>query len=482
VRGRVAAILPYPYNHCLPAIMSRACVLLVLLLQLDWILAYDDDGLAIGAVDSTALYYYLAYFIGLYVIMAVMDWVGVADSYVKALGDVAFASFQKHKGPLVTVDEQIAAAGGSLLEQVASTIQDIECLLPTRSAGINAPSRGHGVARGRDASASSAGQQKPGHLSLCCQSAPDEPYSDEFFASLLTRTTYYGISTSGLLQEALLFMCNHNTILSTFMSIRGAPFSRHAKRVAFLVQNCVVFFFSVVITAAFKTESVYSIIFNIFVVAPFSLLVHETMYYTLACPCLARCHHSSFCCICVKTFQCMGRLIAYPMVLIGIALLVLASVLSVSHHAGALVAKFAFSVHLETAALELFFTLLAFWSAEVTVSLQLCGCLQIFQLGKVVHDKIAYLGLQESRDYVVSRKNLLVVSAVVTRLVGHQDPSHHQQHGAEVFGIKGQSDSASTAPSYHPTKAVASEPPPFARTTTAASVSAAPAIAQQLPP
>ncbi len=154
-----------------------------------------------------------------------------------------------------------------------------------------------------------------------------------------------------------------------FLSTRGHPYTRRARRTCFMLQNAIAFFLSVIVLHQnFGPKT--SLAFNILVISPITLCINSFFYY-INCPCLqskkTRCN----------TFWInFSRVISYPIAWIGIAVLFAASCYfqdRLDPYGKHSLAKFVYSCHVVSTLANTLYIFLLFFTGREYFRVILCG-------------------------------------------------------------------------------------------------------------
>ena len=250
------------------------------------------------------------------------------------------------------------------------------------------------------------------HYCVCGGSFVGEEYNPLFLLKLLSADSYFGIAdglvcccccATSMMGDFFFYLFNHHTILSMLFASKQNVFSRGERRIAFYVQNCLAFFFSILVVS-YTTSALQKAVINVLVITPISLLVNTSYYYLLACPCLIREWDWACSQWCASWCEKFGKVIAYPFTLVAVGLLLAAAALSQSD-GGTAVSKYAYQVHVTSIFVDLIMATFKFRRNRFT-SFKFCS-IPVFEIGNWFKEQVAIFELKPDENFAITKGFLI---------------------------------------------------------------------------
>ena len=166
----------------------------------------------------------------------------------------------------------------------------------------------------------------------------------------------FGFFAPGQLEDLLLHLFNNHTYLACIVCAKKSSFSRNKRRIAFTIQQSIVFFFTAVnfslITAGLPLWSAYVI--NLLAVAPIAPIMNAITTQLLVCPFLEdedyRKNHPRL----TKVVESAGFTIAVCFMITGLGSLLVASLFSTGDNQSGIILQYFLTVHLYGFFLEIY--------------------------------------------------------------------------------------------------------------------------------
>lgn len=185
-------------------------------------------------------------------------------------------------------------------------------------------------------------------------------------------------------------MNNHN-LFGMFLTVRGHPFSRADRRLAFFCQCCLALWIAVMFRQS-SLNSVQQAAVKLFFISPMAVMINKYIYYMLSCPCLRNMkeHGGSrkYFAMCCEGF---GKFAVLPSLALYLTALVVAAIYTPEQEEAPalLIAKFAYSIIIVTAFYECVYAYKHFITGRWYWELRICN-ICVFTLGKFFHEKIQH--------------------------------------------------------------------------------------------
>jgi hypothetical protein len=350
-------------------------------------MANDDVG-ANTSGDQFWIYsaIYVAYFCGLIFVSVLLDRCGSFDHTMAKLGQSAHSAFMKYEYPKLNknYNEPEKVPGCCSNKKVA----------PAPTSPNDKPEVDHSL--------------KAYFVTWCFgKEVVEMEYNPLFVKKLLSMSAYWGINDGmvgcwkwqhGILADYVFVVFNQHKFLSLFCASKRSRLGRKEMRHAFLVQHCLAFFFAALLAGTLDNGFA-RIMVNIFVVIPICLIVNKLYIFLLTCPCLIREYQWCCCQIIADWLMKVGRIVAFPFVLVAICCLFLAAAFTVGDDYGA-VAEYAYQVHCMSIVEEL--VLLSFMFRYNTYTEIKVFGITVFEFGTWFKEQVEIFDLSEEKgDYTV---------------------------------------------------------------------------------
>ena len=226
---------------------------------------YDDDNYS--KAQGYGLGYACAYFLGLVFVVYCLDVSGYYDKHVKTLSEYAFRSHESNKRAVERISEEYQSAkmGSGKLKRLSITKEKRENIISESNKEVKAEVQEILKKNSCDIYGCIV-TLFTCWFSYCCNCKrllwiDDDPWTADFTASLLEGKSFYGCNDDvlpgglllsktsgwnpfgfdlrlplGLFEDFLFNFYNTDHIAAMFLSTRGHPVSRRARRAAFLIQ------------------------------------------------------------------------------------------------------------------------------------------------------------------------------------------------------------------------------------------------------
>jgi hypothetical protein len=92
---------------------------------------------------------------------------------------------------------------------------------------------------------------------------------------------------AGVVEDLVVFACNHHTLLSGVYAVDGAAVDHTGKRLMYIAQNCIAFFMSAVSGSVFDYLSLspkVNIVFDLVVTTPATIAMAKVIEALYTCP------------------------------------------------------------------------------------------------------------------------------------------------------------------------------------------------------
>jgi len=355
-------------------------------------MAGDDD----SDIDGTNIWVYtgiyIAYFCGIILLSVIVDRCGFADKTMTKLGQGAHSSFMKYEYPKLNknYDEPEKEPGCcSNKKKIAPAPTGSEDEFVDHSCRAYCMSWFFG------------------------KKIAEVEYNPLFVKKLLTDSAYWGIEEGmvgfwkyqqAILADYVFLVYNTHALISLFCASKRSRLGRKERRHAFIVQHCLAFFLTAALQSSFD-DAVSRTLVNVFVVIPVCLLVNSLYLFLLTCPCLIR-EYEWCCCQIIADFMMkLGRIVAFPFVLVAICLLLAAAVFTTGDNFGSVI-RYAYEVHCLSIVQELVMISFKF-RYDKYIQYKFFG-ITVFELGTWFKEQCEIFELsEENGDYNVVVTNWL---------------------------------------------------------------------------
>lgn len=170
----------------------------------------------------------------------------------------------------------------------------------------------------------------------------------------------------GALEDFLFYLFNNHTLLSCICALKRSIFSRNKRRIAFTMENSLAFFL-----VAFNTSLItvgmsnsLAVLINLFIISPTCTLYNALFHDLLMCPCIQEPEFRKRNPKATELLECMALAVAYPLMILGLLLLVLAAIFSVAPNRAGILATYVVQVQLYGAVIQLLKAVLHFITAD----------------------------------------------------------------------------------------------------------------------
>ncbi len=357
---------------------------------------------------------FIAYFLGCFVLLTLLDYSKIGKNIVRQLHDSAYSS--NKFTPLMTHDELHSHVENSSLilnkskakmvfNKLKAKDYEISKLLEDE-ARLNALLAEHESSK----TMSSAKQTKL--------------YSAGFYAYIDQRRTFLGCQSllcpngqlpilcntmlklqESVIEDFIVFLCNNHSVLNCIYSCDGAPVDRTGNRLIYITQNCLAFFSSAVSGSVFDyigLSNRANIVFDILVTTPVTIAMAKVMKVLYVCPIGFSVEYQVANPRIVTIVRWLGKLAIIPIVTAISVLLVLSAIFSRGYDTTFIIVYFFLQVQLYGFFLELIFSGLMFLSTvymRVTIDLSFRSII-LLEIGRRYAEMIHHKGLLvEGKDY-----------------------------------------------------------------------------------
>ncbi len=209
----------------------------------------------------------------------------------------------------------------------------------------------------------------------------------------------------GLLEDFVLFLCNHNTFFNCLFTIKGGKISRSGNRFIYILSNCIAFFLNCISGSVlnYLEISIYgTIAFDIIVISPSTLIVSNIVEQLYSCPIAESEAFQSRYPTLGNKLRYIGRFMILPFMVASFALLILSAIFSKGADSVNIIGMFILQVQMQAFVLEMILTIMLFvpnyhWKFSVYTPL---GDIELIEIGRRYMESILLQGLQEGKDYI----------------------------------------------------------------------------------
>lgn len=178
---------------------------------------------------------------------------------------------------------------------------------------------------------------------------------------------------AGVMEDFLLYIFNNHTLLSCICALKKSIFSRNKRRIAFTMEHSLAFFL-----VAFNTSLVsagmsphLAVLINLFVISPSSSLYNAFFHDLLTCPCIQEPSYRKQNPSLTALLEYIGLAIAFPLMIGGLALLVLAALFTVAKTRGGILLVYVLQVQLYGAVMQLLKAIAHFITPEYHLAIHI---------------------------------------------------------------------------------------------------------------
>jgi len=365
---------------------------LIFLSIISSVLCNNDDGENMGSYIGT---YLAVLVIALPFISHVLDCFGVANGIVYRLGDKAHYNFMKQLLVTREIDKhkhEDATFNQGEYAPNEAVVTSEEAAQIKKRATVHIESE----------------KDCCGNEKRCCgQKTQVHEYDPNFTLSLLNQRTYYDTyndvktdscccQPSSLYSDCLFYFLNNHSIVGMFAALKGHPFSRYERRMAFIVRHGLAF----LICIAFSQLSLSTplkVVLNTLVVTPLMAFVNQSYYILMACPCLQG-EHTSCLTNCFKCVEGGSFFFAHFCCLISIIWVIVAGVITYDNDHYATLGKYVYQVLAFGLGLEVILLYLSFFSSTFCVEFKLFGYV-FYTISDWFSEKCKYEDLERQKTH-----------------------------------------------------------------------------------
>lgn len=371
-----------------------------------------------GSDTWTLFGYYCAYFVGILVVMLIVDRVTCLDPLVTSLGNNGQISFLKYERKYLLkkkgkVEEIPDPNAGHHKESCCSCKKNDLKVAPEDAIKESVA---------KDKKKRGIGYYMCCLCNLTCYiffgDDDCEDWNPLYVKKLLTKQAYYGIPddkmcctwccccTGGIWADFVFYLMNHHTVVSMMACSKQNAFSRGERRVAFFVQHTMAFLFASLVVYANVTP-LQAVMINVFVITPITLVINTMYYYMLACPCLIHEWQWAISAWCANLLDSFGKCIAYPLAVVAIVFLLGSALINALAQGGQLdaVVRYSYQVHLVSIFVDLFMALILFRKDTYT-QYKVLGVV-VLSTGTWFKEQCDIFDLKESEHYTVHNRTFL---------------------------------------------------------------------------
>jgi len=258
------------------------------------------------------------YFIGIEILFALLDMVGIFDATMFRLTESAYESwlverqYRKDLQALMPIAIGVDAAEGEGAANEERSVDEEQQQVEARptiviTKELKESLRSEAYNKIVSASTRPLSPPRPTFCkrlwwTLCDSSELGEDYEEEFLKDITQGDAYSGCRdvlcpgglnipltstrlSRGMVEDFVFFIANNNMLLGQFMSTRGVRYSRFNKRISYYAVCAVGFFASAIMIKNVPPDN--QEIISALLIAPFELLVTSAIYLLLVCPCLS---------------------------------------------------------------------------------------------------------------------------------------------------------------------------------------------------
>ncbi len=337
---------------------------------------------------------FCGYFVGLYLLILVLDKSGVGKGLLNRLHDSAYHSNMYKKDGTSDRKEYLETLPiRNKLNQLAIEDQFVATLFDSMST------------KNMRKVSKKLGQS----TTNAANGATVALYDEAFYQYLLQRRCLLGCSgllypgglklnllvtsyhlREGMYEDFILFLCNNHSLLSCIYRVGGSPISRNACRILYLVQNSIAFFISALnslIFAYFALNANYSYVTDVVFVAPISIFLGSVILGLYTCRVVNTVEFTRG--SCGKYGRCiafMGRLMVFPFIVLMFLLLILAAVCTSSDNVYSVILSFVWQVQLQSIVLEFVYAL-ALFNSSYFYQLRVLG-IPVVEVGSIFAERV----------------------------------------------------------------------------------------------
>ena len=213
----------------------------------------------------------------------------------------------------------------------------------------------------------------------------------------------------GLVEDFVLFTCNHNTFFNCLFTIKGGKISRSGNRFIYILSNCIAFFLNCISGSVlnYLEISVYgTIAFDIIVITPSTLIVSNIIEQLYSCPIAESEMFRARYPLVGDKIRYFGRFMILPFIVASFTLLILSALFSKGENSIYIIGMFIVQVQLQAFVLEMIISIMLFvphyhWKFSIYTPI---GDFELIEIGKRYVESILLQGLVEGKDYISSSK------------------------------------------------------------------------------
>ncbi len=368
---------------------------------------------------------YVVYFLGVFILLSLLDYSRVGKRTIKMLHDSAFSSkvyvptqavgFSQHTTDRVATKE--------VFNKLRKKDCEIQAVMEKQNKILHLTADEDGDEEGELRSKTMKKMFSSSLIKSNRSIQKDTAYSPGFYLYLDQRRTYMGCeplvypdgklrvcnhvavsSEPGVLEDLMVYLCNSHSVLSCIYACDGAPVDRLAYRLIYITQNCIAFFMTAISGCVFNYMSMpiqANILFDITVTTPATIVISKLIKALYTCPVGFSVDYQLKYPLIVGIVQCLGKLILVPLVIAILFLLLLAALFSTGHNYVMILVYFFLQVQLYGFFLEIIFSCLMFTSRfymRCTVDLT-WRSIVLLEVGRRYSEFIYHNSLEDGKDY-----------------------------------------------------------------------------------
>lgn len=224
----------------------------------------------------------------------------------------------------------------------------------------------------------------------------------------------------GLMEDLLLYLFNNHSVLSCICAMKKSTFSRNKRRIAFTMEHSLAFFLvsfnTSLITVGMSKQM--AVIINLFVISPTCSLYNSLFHDLLTCPCIQNSEYRKRNPNQTLILEYLGLTIAFPLMLGGLALLVLAALFTVAKNRGGILVTYVVQVQVYGAIMQLLKAVMNYITPDYHLAVHIgsdalntilttihpyldgYGCITLVETGGWYIEKVDKDNLKEGKDFL----------------------------------------------------------------------------------
>ena len=223
----------------------------------------------------------------------------------------------------------------------------------------------------------------------------------------------------GMAEDFIVFLCNNHSLLSCIYRVRGSPVSRNACRILYLVQNSIAFFMSALNNLIFAYVNLnprFSYLSDVVIVTPVSIFLGSVILEFYSCKIInnvefARGSYGKY----GKCLAFIGKLMAFPFIILIFLLLVLAALCTNSSDVTSVILSFILQVQLQSILLEFLYALVLFYSGYF-YQLRVMG-IPVVEMGSIFAERVLKCMQPEYYMYYTSMMGGFIAMDFITNKI-----------------------------------------------------------------